>query len=505
MAVISRKGEILFANPAATRLMGRRREELDGRMFGYPFASRTRLEFAVGADRIVEVHIVETDWDGELAWLASVFDITAHKRVQADLQDMAVRMRGHNLCLERLARIDPLTEILNRRGLEAELSNEVRNRRRTGAPLAALLLDCDDFKRINETLGHAAGDFVLKELAGRIASSLRPSDHMGRIGGDEFIVLLPDTSLAMALQVAERLRLSAFDSPLSLSSESVHVTASVGIAMVSDETLSIDDVLARTQMAMQHSKRGGKNRVSIQDGDAAVGGSDSEGLAQALQAGTAFRVVHQQIVRLSDGSVVGHEMLTRGPPGIFEMPRDFFRVALERNIRTQVDLHCLKACIHAAAELPQPSRCHVNVFPSTLLDVPARRIVELFPRWSTGRRFCVEISEQQMIGEPSLLRSHVRALQEAGILVAIDDVGFGRSSLETLILLEPDLVKIDESFVHGASRDAGKERSLRRMVDVVASTESELVAVGVESLEDIELLLEIGVPLGQGGLWGAPA
>jgi EAL domain-containing protein (putative c-di-GMP-specific phosphodiesterase class I) len=144
---------------------------------------------------------------------------------------------------------------------------------------------------------------------------------------------------------------------------------------------------------------------------------------------------------MSDDSVVVHEMLTRGPPGIFEMPRDFFRVALERNIRTQVDLHCMEACIRAAPELPRLSRCHVNVFPSTLLAVPANRIIDLFPGSSAGRRFCVEISEQQMIGEPSLLRNQVRALQEAGILVAIDDVGFGHSSLETLILLEPDIAE----------------------------------------------------------------
>jgi len=505
IAVISFNGTILFANPSATRLIGRPHEKLNGAMFGYPFASRRRVELSVGADRIVEVHLVETEWEGEPAWLASLFDITAHKRSQADLEGMTVRLRGYNRRLERLARIDPLTEILNRRGLEAELWVELRHRLRTGAPLSALLLDCDDFKRINETLGHAAGDFVLKMLASRVARSLRPSDHIGRIGGDEFMVLLPGTPLAEACQVAERLRLAAFDRPLRSSSGSVQVSVSIGIAMISGEALSIEDVLALTQAAMQHSKHCGKNRVSTSDGAASVGSSDSEVLERALQGGAALSVVYEKIVCLADGSVVGQEMLTRGPSGVFERPRDFCRVAFERNILTEVDLYCLKACIRAAPDLPRPLRRHVNLFPSTLLDVPAKRIIELFPPLSAGRRFCVEISEQQMTGEPSLLRNRIRALQEAGLSVAIDDVGFGQSSLETLMLLEPDMVKIDRSFVHGASRDTGRERSLRRMVDVVASTESEVVAEGVESHEDIELLLEMGVALGQGGLWGDPA
>jgi EAL domain-containing protein (putative c-di-GMP-specific phosphodiesterase class I) len=223
----------------------------------------------------------------------------------------------------------------------------------------------------------------------------------------------------------------------------------------------------------------------------------------ALQTGAAFRVVRQPIMRLSDERPVGWEMLSRGPAGIFEMPRDFFRLALEHKLLTQVDLHCLDGCIRAALDLGELSRRHVNLFPSTLLDVPIGRIIDMFPRGSAAASFCIEISEQQFIGEPSLLREQVRALKGAGIRVAIDDVGFGRSSLETLILLEPDVVKIDRAGAFSA-RDADMERSLRRMVGVVASMESEAVAEGIESREDLELLREIGVTLGQGVLWGDP-
>ncbi|MCE9595323.1 MAG: diguanylate cyclase [Planctomycetes bacterium] len=501
VVVVSQDGAVLFANSSATRLVGRPAEELRGTMLGYPFAPRARHEVIVDSERVIEVHIVEIEWDGAPVWLASLFDITSHKRYRADLEDVAARMQSANTSLERLASIDPLTELLNRRGLDAELAIENRRMRRTGAPLAAVLLDCDDFKHINETLGHAGGDAVLKGLAERLKDSLRPSDHIGRIGGDEFLVLLPDTRFAEAFQVAERLRVSVFDHPMRSPAGDVHVTASLGIELVSDESLSIDEVVARTQAALQQSKRSGKNRVSTSDGSA----TDSEDVVRGLQAETAYRVLRQPIVRLADESVVAWELMPRGPAGIFEMPRDFFRLALERNILTEVDLNCLRTCIHRACEVPTAARCHVDLFPSTLLETPRERLIELFAHRTAVRRWCIELSEQHFIGEPALLREHVRALKDAGIQVAISDVGFGRSSLETLILLEPDVVKLDRKFVHRTARDAERQRSLRRMVGVVGSLGGELVAEGIDSREDLELLLELGVPCGQGVLWEALA
>jgi diguanylate cyclase (GGDEF)-like protein len=405
---------------------------------------------------------------------------------------------------QKIANIDPLTELLNRRGLEAELSTEVRRARRTGSTLAAVLLDCDDFKRINETLGHAVGDIVLKEIANRLKEALRPTDHLARIGGDEFLALLPETRRAESVLVAERLRLSVSDSPIRLPSGPLTCTASLGIELVPTDVLSIEEVLARTHLSLQHSKRTGKNRVSSHGARGTPRGLSLQPVVDALKRGQSFRSVKQAIRSLSDESVVGFEFLSRGPRGGFEMPGTFFRLALECNILTLVDLHCLRACVAAARQLPPEMRCHVNLLPSTLIDMPEERLVELFPPAGGGPRFCVEVGEQQFIGDPSCLRGPVRVLKEAGIHVAIDDVGFGRSSLETLILLEPDVVKIDQKVVKGAARDTGKERSLRRLVGVASALGSELVAEGIESREDLELLREIGVASGQGFLWDRP-
>jgi diguanylate cyclase (GGDEF)-like protein len=406
---------------------------------------------------------------------------------------------------QKIANVDPLTELLNRRGLEAELTTEIQRARRTGAPLMAVLLDCDDFKRINETLGHAVGDVVLKEVASRLKESLRPTDHLARIGGDEFLVLLPHTRLAEAAHVAERLRLSVADSPMRLNSGPVRLTASLGIERVSTEIASIEEVLAHSHLALRRSKQAGKNRVSSSSARGALGRRSLRGVVDALRRPDSFRAVKQAILSLADEAVVGWEFLSRGPAGSFEMPGDFLRVALERNILTLVDLNCLRSCLQAARDLPDDMLRHVNLFPSTLLDTPQERLVELFPSDRGRNRFCVEVSEHQFIGDPACLRAPVRALKDAGIRLAIDDVGYGRSSLESLILLEPDVVKIDQKVVKGAARDQVQERSLRRLVALVRAVGCELVAEGIESREDLDLLRALGVPHGQGFLWGEPA
>jgi EAL domain-containing protein (putative c-di-GMP-specific phosphodiesterase class I) len=129
----------------------------------------------------------------------------------------------------------------------------------------------------------------------------------------------------------------------------------------------------------------------------------------------------------------------------------------------------------------------------------------LFPANKTDGNYVIEISEQQFIGDPAYLRDHVQALKERGLLVAVDDVGFGRSSLESLIILEPDIVKIDRKYVSGISEEPAKARLLKRLVKVVNSLGAELVAEGIECREELDLLVEMGVPFGQGWLWGKPA
>ena len=409
------------------------------------------------------------------------------------------RLRGElqaaNERLKRLASVDPLTGLLNRRGLEDAVATEVARARRTGGPLSAVLLDLDDFKRVNDTLGHAAGDVVLREVAGRLQSSLRPTDLLARVGGDEFLALLPDTRHAEATAVAERLRLAASDASSRIGGKAP-VGASLGVAAVPLGAPSIEDLLVVTQQALRQSKREGKNRVS--------GGGDGgtvATVADLLHRPESFRAISMPLVALPEERCVGHELLARGPQGAFEMPRDFLRVATEQDLLTLVDLNCLTACAAAARDLAVAGSIHLNLCPSTLLDVPPSRLVDLARSIGPRARVCFEISEQQFVGEPRELREPVRALRDQGIAVALDDVGFGRSSLEALVLLEPDYVKVDPCFVRDIAGDSGRSRALARLVRIAEALGCAPIAEGVESRADLDRVREAGIALAQGFLW----
>lgn len=432
------------------------------------------------------------------------------KRAEDALKDATNRLEAATSRLETLANIDALTEVLNRIGLERALQNEFSRAQRQGWNLVALLLDCDDFDRINASLGHAVGDVVLKEISLRLKDTLRPTDHIARIGGDEFLMLLPDTRFAEGLLVAEKVRLSVGESPLRLAAETIRVTASLGAIALPYEFCSIEEVLSLARLAVRESKLHGKNRVSAgekQKSDSPDKEALNE-LTERLRKGECFRAVSMPIFKLEDESVVGYEVLSRGPAGAFEMPDDLFRVSCEQNLLTIVDLRCLKTCLSDAASNPKfnrDARFHVNLFPSTIIDTPIERLLTLFPSEMTKGQYCIEISEQQFIGDPAYLRDHVAELKSHGVMVAIDDVGFGRSSLESLIILEPDIVKIDRKYVSGIADDPSKARLLKRLVKVVDALGAELVAEGIERREELELLLDVGVTFGQGWYWGKPA
>ncbi|HZL73288.1 MAG TPA: diguanylate cyclase, partial [Planctomycetota bacterium] len=182
-----------------------------------------------------------------------------HRRI---LEQVTGELREANTMLERLALLDPLTGLLNRRGLQQVLSREVHQIRRDGAELLVLLVDIDDFKRINDALGYAVGDVVLKEIARKLQVSLRATDEVARIGGDEFMILFPQTRRAEGMRVAEKVRLALSGTPLSLPSGPLRVTASLGLLAVSNATPSIDELLSQAHVILTRSKRSGKNRVS---------------------------------------------------------------------------------------------------------------------------------------------------------------------------------------------------------------------------------------------------
>jgi diguanylate cyclase (GGDEF)-like protein len=430
-------------------------------------------------------------------------------RIKEKLASVTGRLRETNLRLERMALLDPLTELYNRRGLQQALKRETQLLAREGGQLMVLLFDIDDFKKINDSLGHPVGDILLKETAKKVQESVRISDHVARIGGDEFILLLPRTHLKEGLHLAERLRFAISNTTVTISEkETLRITASFGLASVPNHVTSVDDLLTISDPFLRQSKNEGKNRISYQLPEGAESQaelSNSEHLAELMRRGDDFFALKQPIMRLADQSIIGYEFLSRLKNSGVHTPDEFFRVALENNMLTLVDHHCFRSCISASAALPPKMHRHINLFPATIIDLAVDELVEKLAANCPAQSYCLEISEQQILGEPSHLIGPVEAFKRYGISIAVDDVGFGNTCLESLILLEPDVIKLDKKYIRGIAKDPHIERSLRRTLKVAEDLNAEVIAEGIETQEDLDKLKELGVRYGQGFYLGMPA
>lgn len=409
--------------------------------------------------------------------------------------------------LEKLALMDPVTELFNRRGLQEILSHELQRVHRKHAELPVLLIDLDDFRKINNALGHGAGDVVLKEVAQKLKNSLRATDYLGRVGGDEFMVLLPDTRFAEGMHIAEKIRMSISTTMVSMSSlRNVKVTASLALINAGMMDLGtsdpLSDMISNIHLILHQQKKSHKNQVIHDEPEFAY--DTPYDISQQLMGEDKFYAMVQPIFNLNDGKESAHEFLSRSLVKGFEMPDDFFRAALESNILSRVDFECLKSCVTTSAVLPPGFLCHINLFPSTLINLPPQDFIELFDGIGKQKLYCIEISEQQIIGDPSYLVEPVSQLRKAGALIAIDDLGFGKSCLESLILLEPDIVKIDKKCVTRASENPSLIRSLKRLVKMARSLEAEVIAEGIETEKDLILLQDLGVKFGQGYFLSKP-
>ncbi|OQA51175.1 MAG: Phytochrome-like protein cph2 [Candidatus Omnitrophica bacterium ADurb.Bin292] len=431
-------------------------------------------------------------------------------RIKEKLASVTGRLRETSLRLEKMALMDPLTELFNRRGLQQALTRELQLMLREGHGLLALLLDIDNFKHINDSLGHPVGDMLLKEIAKKIKEVVRESDHVARIGGDEFILLLPKTSHGEGIHLAERIRMTIADTVIYVSDrDTLQITASIGLTPVSSNVTSVDELLAIANPLLRQSKQKGKNCISLDEEE--VSSADAkistyaEQLSAVLRRGTDFFALKQPILNLTDLSIIGYEFLSRLNNGSIVMPNDFFRIAREQNMLTLVDHYCFRSCISASAPLAPELYRHINLFPATIVDISPDEVVEKLSVSCPAKSYCLEISEQQILGDPSHLIDPVETFKRSGVSIAIDDVGFGNTCLENLILLEPDVIKLDKRYIRGIARDAQIEKTLRRVLKIAEDLDAEVIAEGIESREDLDTLRGLGVKYGQGFYLGAPA
>jgi diguanylate cyclase (GGDEF)-like protein len=397
--------------------------------------------------------------------------------------------------LERLATVDLDTGVLNHRGVADALARELEVMRRTGAVLSACLVHVDEIEVIRDELGLSAGDTVIAAVAERLGRALRITDSLGRVGSHELMLLLPHTRRAEAEVVADRARAAVTSDPISAGEGNVYANVSIAVETLPWSAGSFDEVVALMRSSLRR-LRGSSDDfppASSRRVDRIIG---------ELTSGKSLRIVAQPIVATDDEHVIGYELFTRAREGLFEEPEQFLRLARDRGMLTAVDLKCLEACVAETRALPADSRVHVNLFPSTLLELPLCDIIDRL-KPASHVRMCLELSEERLVGESSRLLERVTGLQNAGVSVAVDDVGRGRGSLDSVMWIEPDMVKIDGELIGGAGGDPRKQRLLRRMVRMADALGCQVVAEGVERRDDADLLQELGVAYAQGHLWSA--
>jgi diguanylate cyclase (GGDEF)-like protein len=415
--------------------------------------------------------------------------------------------------LEHQAFHDSLTDLANRALFNDRVRHALARARRDGGCLAVLFVDLDDFKVVNDSLGHGAGDRLLREVAARLRSCLREHDTVGRLGGDEFAILAEDTDLATARLLAERV-ITTLGAPFPLVGGQVTIRASVGIAV--DERLALDEaqLLRNADIAMYAAKSRGKGTYEVFQSSMLRSVLDRHDVRAALEGAIERRelVVHYQpIIDLHNGRVAGAEALVRWPRpdrGLVP-PAEFIPLAEETGLIVELDRFVLRqACRQVAGWIAEagPLLLHVNLSAHHLLrnDLAANVAAALRDSGLPPECLALEITESVLMHDLEVAIIRLHELKGLGVHLAIDDFGTGYSSLAYLRQMPIDAVKIDKSFVDGVAGGAEESAVARAILALAATLHLDTVAEGVEQPEQAEALAALGCHLAQGYHFSRP-
>jgi diguanylate cyclase (GGDEF)-like protein len=414
--------------------------------------------------------------------------------------------------IEYRALYDELTGLPNRTLFRDRILQAILTARRERQPATVLLLDVDRFREINDTLGHEAGDLLLRELSTRLRDLLRESDTFARLGGDEFGVLLPSAPVEDALLLAERVH-ESLEQPFVLSGLPLEVRTSIGITSFPDHGEDVDALLQRADVAMYLAKDAHAGTAAY---DVRQDTNDAARLALAGELRRAIEtdelVVHYQPkASLESGRIVGVEALVRWqhPERGLLAPSEFVPIAERTGLIKPLTRSVLASALaQCAAWNASGHELHVAVnltIPDLLdLELPDRIGALLEQTGVAAEQLELEITETTILADPFRVRQVLTRLNEMGLRLAVDDFGTGYSSLAYLKRLPVQTIKIDRSFVSGMCDDPSDATIVRSTIDLGRNLGLTIVAEGVESLEIWNALRELGCSLAQGYLIGRP-
>jgi diguanylate cyclase (GGDEF)-like protein/PAS domain S-box-containing protein len=433
-----------------------------------------------------------------LGYRGSGADITAQRQSAADNS--------------RLATYDPLTGLLNRFRMAAMLEKTLTAFATQKRSCAVMLMDLDRFKQVNDTLGHPAGDALLKQVAERLVAVVGDREKICRLGGDEFQIILQDTEDRGALGDLATEIIEGISQPYSIDGSRCIIGASIGIAISPFDGQNSEDVIRNADLALYAAKASGRGRFRFYSGDLLQAAEDRRVLEDDLRDALAreeIHLVYQPVVKANTDIVTGFEALVRwehperGPIS----PALFIPIAEEANLISALGEWALKRACQDMAGWPGKLKVAVNVSPVQFADAGLPDIVKhaLAASGLKPDRLELEITESVFLEDTRNTDAMFAALKKIGVRLALDDFGTGYSSLAYLKSAPFDKIKIDQSFVRGATEEGSRNGAIiAAIVALALALDMETTAEGIESLDQLALMRELNVSHIQGYCYSKP-
>ncbi|HKB58767.1 MAG TPA: PAS domain S-box protein [Gallionellaceae bacterium] len=524
--VTDEHNRIIAANPAFTQITGYTLEEVQGQDPRVFASGRHDREFY----RAMWQEIIGRGyWEGEI-WdrnkngeihakhlTISVIRDEAGRayRYVALFTDITQRKQSEEL-IWRQANFDGLTGLPNRQMFHDRLEQEAKKSHRTGRPMALLLIDLDHFKEVNDSLGHQKGDMLLVDAAGRVVSCVRESDTVARLGGDEFVVILSELDDLESIDRIAQDLVEKLAASFKLGPDEVYVSASIGISLYPADTTHLDGLLKNADQAMYSAKGDGRNRFSYFTPDMQEAARKRLRLAGELRAALAqgqFRVYYQPIVVLASGQIHKAEALLRWehPERGIVGPEEFVALAEDTGLIVPIGEWVFRQATAHVLAWRAAGRAGIAISVNKS-SVQMRHDASGTASWPEylrqigldGSAVTVEIAEGMLMNADTAVNDKLRAFHEAGMCIAVDDFGTGSSSLAYLRDFNIDLLKIDRSLIRDLESNTDHQALCEAIIVMAHKLGMQVVAEGVETAAQRELLLASGCDYAQGYLFGAP-